>query len=528
MSGPGTVAPPAAPAPYPHPPVAAALAAIDAADPGPRRQVLVLGAGMAGLAAAFELQRRGHEVTVLEGSARLGGRVLTHRFRDGSHAELGAMRVPGSHDYTRHYIGALDLAEQLIPFVNTLDANFLDIRGTVCRRGEGAARLYPLFGLPQPPASGGFPQYPAGAILGWLLGTALATLTAAERQALFQGRLESARLRHLDGLSIGAFLDGAASPAVKAAIAAFSGMDALFDRAITIILRDAIAGTGNGLETLRGGMGQLPERLAAKLRPGTIRFGHAVTGISMAGPREAVVTCDTPAGSVTFKTPALLCTLPFSVLRLVAMEGLSTRKREVIAATRYVASTKVAFACRRRFWEMNYGIYGGSSVSDGVQRQTYYPMDHLRVERGAAAMDGHAATVHSGPAHPEVAGAHPEADAEEPGALLGAYGWGADSEKLAALDPGERAAVVMRGIARFHPEIGAEMTDQASMAWSTHRWSAGAFAYLLPGQLERLYPEMARPEPPIFFAGEHCSVDQAWIQGALVTALAAVEQILRR
>ena len=71
---------------------------------GARKEVLVLGAGMAGLAAAYELQQRGHKVTVLEGSKRVGGRVLTHRFKDGSHVELGAMRLPLSHDYTRHYI----------------------------------------------------------------------------------------------------------------------------------------------------------------------------------------------------------------------------------------------------------------------------------------------------------------------------------------------------------------------------------------------------------------------------------------
>ena len=103
---------------------------------------------MAGLAAAYELHERGHKVTVLEGSKRVGGRVLTHRFKDGSHVELGAMRVPLSHDYTRHYIKEVGLEKTLIDFFNTTDQNFLDIRDVVCRRADGAQRIYPLWGIP--------------------------------------------------------------------------------------------------------------------------------------------------------------------------------------------------------------------------------------------------------------------------------------------------------------------------------------------------------------------------------------------
>ena len=143
----------------------------------------MLGAGMAGLAAAYELQRRGHRVTVLEGSHRVGGRVLTHRFSDGSHVELGAMRVPGSHDYTRHYIEVVGLTGTLIDFINMVDENFLDIRGVVCRRSEGAQHLYPLYGIaganPDPKL---YPQYPGGAILGWLVTNLIETMTEAEKR----------------------------------------------------------------------------------------------------------------------------------------------------------------------------------------------------------------------------------------------------------------------------------------------------------------------------------------------------------
>src|SRR4051812_46444769 len=68
---------------------------------GTRDRVVVLGAGLAGLAAAFELARRGHEVVVLEARSRPGGRVHTLRgiFADGLHAEAGGTFVT---DRRRH------------------------------------------------------------------------------------------------------------------------------------------------------------------------------------------------------------------------------------------------------------------------------------------------------------------------------------------------------------------------------------------------------------------------------------------
>ena len=72
-------------------------------------RVVVLGAGIAGLCAALELRNAGHEVVVLEGQHRVGGRILTLRegFSEGVFAEAGAMRIPARHklvlSYARRY-----------------------------------------------------------------------------------------------------------------------------------------------------------------------------------------------------------------------------------------------------------------------------------------------------------------------------------------------------------------------------------------------------------------------------------------
>ena len=84
--------------------------------PAKPKQLLVIGAGMSGLVAAYELTKLGHDVTVLEAQHRVGGRVLTVRepWADNLYVEAGASRIPDNHDLTLRYVREFNLP--LTPF----------------------------------------------------------------------------------------------------------------------------------------------------------------------------------------------------------------------------------------------------------------------------------------------------------------------------------------------------------------------------------------------------------------------------
>ena len=84
--------------------------------PQPPKRVIIIGGGIAGLVAGFELLRQGHEPLILEAQHRVGGRVYTLRdFALGLYAEAGAMRIPRVHDLTLEYCRLFGL--ELRPFV---------------------------------------------------------------------------------------------------------------------------------------------------------------------------------------------------------------------------------------------------------------------------------------------------------------------------------------------------------------------------------------------------------------------------
>src|SRR5258707_6026703 len=101
-----------------------------------KKRVVVVGAGMAGLVAAYELLKAGHDPIILETRQRVGGRVYTVRdpFSDGLHGEAGAMRLPLGHKLTLAYVEKFKL--ETYPFTMGNPKAYIHLQGKKVRAGD--------------------------------------------------------------------------------------------------------------------------------------------------------------------------------------------------------------------------------------------------------------------------------------------------------------------------------------------------------------------------------------------------------
>lgn len=466
---------------------------------GGRKRVTVIGAGIAGLVTAYELERLGHQVEIVEASHDIGGRIATHRFagRDGSgpFAELGAMRIPAGHRLTRHYIAQLGLQHQVRPFLTLFsdDAAYLPGPAGHIRVRDAHTTLVKEF-------AAGLPNrcYRENTLLfgAWLDATIKAV---APRQFYddVHNEIGAELLDLIDRIDLTPFRCGSTGNRIDlpAFYAANPLIRSLCPPHLERFLDDVLDETGPGIVRLRDGMDLLPRGLAARIR-GPISTGSVVESIDVRG--DAVVL-QLRQEDRTFASTCdyVVCTVPFTVLRTMRLTGFDQDKLDIVHQTKYWAGTKIALHCREAFWEAD-GISGGASFTGGHVRQTYYP------------------PVEGDPALGAV--------------LLASYSIGPDADDLGLRGDEDRTALVIDELSRMHPELRRPgmILGTAGRAWGDHRWSRGA-ATVRWGQeaavREAERREATRPQGRLFFAGEHCSSKPAWIEGAIESAIDAAHEI---
>lgn len=451
----------------------------------------MLGAGVAGLVAAYELRKRGYEVDVYEAGDRVGGRILTHRFGSGpaaSLAELGAMRIPTDHLLTLGYLDELGLADRIRPFRSLLaegNAYLATASGPV-RVAQASPRLVRALRDRLPDRA----HRPESLLLAAWFATVVEAIAPPRLRGLITPGSGAMRalLDLLDRLDLAPYLDPGGGPADLARFFAdHPGHRLALPRELDGFVSDILTETSPRLVRLDGGMDALPARLAAALGD-AVRLRHRLTGLRVRE-RDVILELSVPGRTLLRRADYAVCAVPFSALRRVRLDGLPREKLDVIRETEYCRATKVAFHCREPFWRRD-GITGGASFTGGDIRQTYYP------EHGSA--------------------------------LLASYTIGDDADRLGRMSPRERHEHVRRQLARVHPELdepgmvlGAVSRawggDDAAGAGCTIRWGMTARA------AERQRELAARPERHLFFAGEHCSALPAWIEGAIASAVDAVD-----
>lgn len=504
--------------------------------PGDMKDVRIgiIGGGLAGLCAAFELRKLGADITIFEAqSDRIGGRVYTHYFDAARRyfGEFGAVRIPVSHETTWHYLNLFDLHTESMaaPAGN----NFIYAHGTRIRRDMSGRSitnsLYPLYPLTEAER-----RTPWNELSDYALDTMLLSLSPETRTEILKilpaysrdyadiTRLSSRQVFELLGLSQGFIsLLSAVEPLTGAL------MNASHDEA----MGSAYSMDFVNVYRVDGGMINLPlafyhsfthanppecELPPEVLGRVAIRLGYAVTGISLAPNGQQVVLryCGPDCQEEKAPFDYVVCAIPFSTLREVSIEPFfSSQKMQAIRELDYSDALKSLILCNPRFWEQDapYGrMNGGISFTDLPIQSILYPPDHIRCSE----------KEYCGP--------------NTPGVITGAYNIGQDSVRLGNQNVIRRFENIRQNIAEVHgisPEfLDTFIIDHKTVEWNAQHWARGAFSASGPGQKVNFAYAMQQPEygNRVVFAGEHVSVKQGWIQGALHSAMFAVNQLAMR
>jgi len=471
--------------------------------------VIVLGAGLAGMLAAYELTKAGYKVQILEYQGRAGGRNwslyggdtytelggATQKvgFAPGNYLNPGPWRIPHHHRTLLHYCKQFGVAlEPFIQFNHNAYVHNTDAFGGKPQRFKALAADF----------EGNVAE---------LLGKALdqksldAEVTAEDRDRLkealrewgmldkdmrYAKNLRSSEHRGFDRPP-GGGVNGAPTP---------SDVFALHDVLDSGIWRNMAFFMNSEFQTTMfqpvGGMGMIGKAFAAKVQP-LITYNAKVTKIDQDKKGVKVTYADTGTGTVTeAKADWCVCTIPLTVLSQIE-SNLSDDLQAAIAAVPYSNSVKIGLEMSRRFWEEDASIYGGHSFTNQEISLISYPNNNFF-------KDG-------------------------PAVLLGAFASGMGGYHLAGMTPEQRIEAALAQGSVFHPEsYRKEFLNGASVAWNRVPWILGCCARWTEETRKAHYQTLVAMDNRVVLAGEHASYVGCWMEGALLSSIDAITRLHKR
>lgn len=433
--------------------------------------VIIIGAGLAGLYAAHRLEIAGLKIIIVEAERRVGGRLLTLDDLPGR-PEAGGIQIGSGYRLLRAIADDLKVPLDQGP-------------GGGAGAAEGSAALFNIGGQTVTAADwAGSPANRLGAAekailplaLGFSygaklprLGTAEAWLTAdpaldiSYAQALGQAGASAEALRLIEANLNGNTLTGMSQLAAMRTAAIFR------------------AGPGPSA-TIRGGSQRLPEAMARALKS-SIRLGTIVTGI-----REDTgdVTVATTRG--TIRARHAICTIPFAALRTIPVEGMLAQPlATLIPSLPYTRASFAFLSASEPFWK-----------ADGLP-ETLWTDDPLL---GRVFVLG-----------------------DEP-PMLKVWTVGARADLLDRTPPDIAAREIIARIEKIRPSAQGKLRLARLFSWQKSPFARGIYHHIGTGQAPLLAAATKAQGHRLHFAGEHLAQSSSGMEAALESGLRAAKTII--
>ena len=473
------------------------------------KKVLILGAGLAGMVAAYELQRAGYTVQILEYQDRPGGRNYTIRggdkivevggatqtceFSPGNYLNPGPWRIPHHHRSLLHYCKQFGV--ELEPFIqlnhNAYVHNSKAFGGKPQRYKElGVDFKGHVSDLLAKSLNAGALDQKVSAEDKVKLLEALRGWGVLDKDMNFTSNLNVSGQRGYDRAP-GGGINGAPTP---------SKINSLSDIMDSNIWTHMSFFFGNVMQTTmfqpKGGMDMIGKAFAKRVGK-TIRLNTKVTKITQDDGGVTAYWQDIPSGK-TGETKADYCvnTIPLPVLSQLDMQ-VGPAMKAAIKSVPFSSHVKVGLEMRTRFWEENDAIYGGHSFTDQAIGLISYPNDKM---------------FGNGPA-----------------VLLGAFASNAGGLQLTGMTPAQRIETALAQGTVFHPnDYRKNYMNGTSVAWSRLPWIMGCVSRWSDEARAANYQNLVAMDGRIVLAGEHASYYGGWMEGSWLSALDAIERIHQR
>jgi len=468
-------------------------------------KVVILGGGIAGLVAAYEMKALGYDCTLLEARERPGGRnwsvrggdkvifidgaTQTCAFEPGHYQNVGPARLPSVHRTMLDYCRKLGV--QLEVEINTSRSSFLQNDAAnggnpvVQRQVINDTRGHVSELLAKCIAKGSLDQ----------------ELTAEDRERMLTflrayGSLDEAG--KYNGSQDAGYVKTPGAGDETGTLSQPIDMHTLLDENFWdgILFEEAFEMQATMFQPV-GGMDRIPYAFAKALGD-TVRFSSPVTEIRKT--TKGVRIGYTQAGlQKTIEADYCICGMPLTLLKKIPND-FSASFKKIVAECTYASAYKIAWESRR-FWEQDYNIYGGLEfVSDGLS-PVWLPSGGMFSDRGV---------------------------------LVSGYGFDSNRafEKLTLQQKFEASRA---SIEKLHPGHGKELEKPLYVNWGLVPFNEGSWVNnYVPGDNaytdkgSPAYETLIAPDGPIYFVGDHVSHILGWQEGAALSSLRAIQMIGER